>query len=122
MVRMVITGMRKEEMEHLVHSIAGSQIETKVCSDLEGVMAVKSGKADYYLGACQSGAGGALAVATGLLGAKSVVRLSGTGSTPRIEEIEQAVTDGKKAFGMASNHIQAVIPPLVKAILANLNT
>lgn len=118
MIRMVITSMRKEEMARIVHSVAEDKIETRTCSDLEGVMAVKSGQADYYLGACFSGAGGALAVATGLLGADAVVRLSGTGAPPRAENIERAVQEGKKAFGLASDHINTAVPILIRAILA----
>ena len=75
------TGMGKERIAQLVQETGAGLVEAKAKTDFEAATAVKSGKADYYIGACQSGAGGALGVANAILGSAEVVRLSGVGTT-----------------------------------------
>ena len=117
MIRINVAGMGKEKILKTVQLTGRDRVQAAVKSDMEAALAVKSGQADYYIGACQSGAGGALAIATGILGSAQVARLSGTGAAPRREDIEKAVRDGKKAFGLAINHIDLVVPLLVESLL-----
>lgn len=117
MITIAFSGMGRDQMERLAKQAGGGSITTLVKSDFEAATAVKSGKADYYVGACQSGAGGALAIATAILGRENVIRLSGTGTTPKPEDIKRHVREGKRAFGLSSNHSELVIPVLVNAIL-----
>ena len=117
MIRIVVAGVGKEQILKLVQAHAPDRVQAVVKSDLEAALAVKGGKADYYIGACFSGAGGALAVATGLLGSAQVARLSGTGAAPKREDVQQAVHSGKRAFGLATNHIDIVVPILLDSLL-----
>ena len=77
MVRFVVCGMGKEHIARLVRETAGGAADARVMSDFEAAASIKGGSADYYIGACQSGAGGALAVAIAMLGWDQVERLSG---------------------------------------------
>ena len=65
---------------------------------------------------CQSGAGGALALAIGMLGSQKCVTVSRAGKPPAPDAIESAVAEGKVAYGMAFDHIDQVVPRLVRAI------
>jgi hypothetical protein len=91
MIRIVVAGMGKERVAQLLQEAGDGRIEAVVKTDLEAAMAVKAGRAAYYVGACQSGAGGALGVANAILGSASVVRLSGVGTTADPEDVRAAV-------------------------------
>ena len=117
MIKIAVTGMGKERIAQLANKTGDGRVEALIKSDFEAAFAVKNGQADYYIGACQSGAGGALGVANAILGSANVVRLSGMGSAPDPERIAEAVRDGRHAFGLAHSHIDTVVPVLVGAIL-----
>ncbi len=118
MIKVVVTGMGKERIAQLVQETGAGLVEAKAKTDFEAASAVKSGKADYYIGACQSGAGGALGVANAILGSAEVVRLSGVGTTADPADVRAAVESGKRAFGISYSQIDAIVPVLVGAILA----
>ena len=113
---LVITGMGKEKAERLACDVAGDQFTVKTASDYEGIVALTTGQADYYLGICQSGAGGALALAIGMLGSAKCTTVSTLGKPPAPDAIESAVREGKVAYGAAFDHIEQVVPRLVRAI------
>ena len=77
---------------------------------------MKVGQFDYYIGACNTGGGGALAMAMALLGAAACKTISMPGKILEDEEIIQAVKDGKTAFGFTSQHMEQVLPVWLKAI------
>lgn len=119
MKTLVITGMGKERAERLARDVASDQLTVKTASDYEGIIALTAGQADYYLGICQSGAGGALALAIGMLGSAKCTSVSTLGKPPAPDVIERAVKEGKVAYGTASDHIEQVVPRLVRAIDQN---
>jgi hypothetical protein len=112
--------MAKEQIARVVRDVGGPEVDVRVTSDFEAAAAIKGGQADFYIGACQSGAGGALAVAIAMLGFEHVVRLSGVGS-PGIDEslVATAVAEGKRAYGIAHSHIEAGVPVIVRTIVAS---
>ena len=119
MIRIAVTGMGKERIAQLANAAGQGRVEAVVRGDFDAAMAIKNGQADYYIGACQSGAGGALGVANAILGSANVARLSGAGSgAPEPERIGAVVAGGTSAFGLAHSHIEAVVPELVRAIVA----
>jgi hypothetical protein len=122
-IRFVVCGMGKEEIAQAVRSSGGAAVEARITSDFEAAAAIKTGAADYYIGACQSGAGGALAVAIAMLGFDSVVRLSGVGSAG-VDEVVVAggVSSGKRAYGIAHSHITSGVPLIVRTILAKTDS
>ena len=92
------------------------QSEVAVMSDIEATMAMKNKHADYYFGSCATGAGGALGIATGLLGKDKCVTVSMAGKVLSQDEISAAVKAGKVAFGFVNYDAEKVIPMILKAI------
>lgn len=90
--------------------------EIAVMSDIEATMAMKNKQADYYFGSCATGAGGALGIATGLLGKDKCVTVSMAGKVLSQDEITAAVKAGKVAFGFVNYDAERVIPMILKAI------
>lgn len=118
MISFVVCGMGKEQIARAVQEAAGDQATVKITSDFEAASAIVKGTADYYIGACQSGAGGALAVAIAMLGWDRVARLSGVGlATADEEQIRRYVDEGKRAFGIAHSHVATSVPAIVRAVL-----
>ncbi|MBE2898544.1 DUF2620 domain-containing protein [Pasteurellaceae bacterium 20609_3] len=120
-MRIVVGG--QIEKDHLAkqldaafrqHSVV-AQISQK--SDIEAAMAVKSGEADYYFGACNTGGGGALAMAIALLGADQCATIGMPGKLLSDDEIAAQVRAGKKAFGFTGQDIDKVVPTLVRLII-----
>lgn len=117
-IKFVVCGMAKEQIARAVRDTGGTAVEVRVTSDFEAAAAIQGGQADYYIGACQSGAGGALAVAIAMLGFDQVVRLSGVGSSGIDESLlARGVADGKRAYGIAHSHIDGGVPLVVRTIL-----
>jgi len=112
----------KQKVAAKIAEASNGQAEATIMSDVEAAMAVKTGKADYYIGACATGGGGALALAMALLGASRCAILSVPGRPPRQELIEKAVQEGKVAFGITSDHIDTAVPILVSVLMKKGDT
>lgn len=94
----------------------GAVVEIK--NDLDAAMAMKAGQYDYYIGACNTGGGGALAMAMAMLGANKCQTISMPGKILPEADIVKAVNDGKVAFGFTAGHMEQVLPVWLKAIQA----
>jgi hypothetical protein len=117
-IRIAVCGMGRERIATVARDAGGGQVETMPLTDFEAANAVKTGKADYYIGACQSGAGGALAVANALLGPSLVTRLAGPGGgAPDQGQVVTALDQGKKAFGVVHTQIDVAVPVIVGVLL-----
>lgn len=117
-MKIVIGGqVERDSIGALVKKICGDSAEVIIKNDIEAAMAVKSGEADYYLGACHTGGGGALAMAIALLGMASCATLSMPGNIRSDDEIIGEVKAGKKAFGFTAQHMEQVVPVLLTALL-----
>jgi len=117
-VRIALSGLNVTEVERVLKEIAGDKVETIVASDMQGAAAVKSGQADYFIGVCNTGGGGALGVAIAVLGYSKCGIVSVPGLAPKAEKIRKFVEEGKVAFGITNEHIKLAIPPIIEAILA----
>ncbi|SMO68725.1 DUF2620 domain-containing protein [Melghirimyces algeriensis] len=117
MIRIAIGGLRKELIQKAANEAGQGQVETIISSDFEAVKMVKAGKADYYLGACNSGGGAALSVAIGILGYANCSTVAKAGGRPKQSEIEKRVQEGKVAFGMSVETIEEAVPMIVESIL-----
>lgn len=119
MISIVVGGqMDKQSIAKLVEELGGGKVSVSIKSDLEGALAIQSGQAQYYVGACNTGAGGALGLAVGLLGPKLCVSISTPGTNMDEAQIAAQVREGKRAFGMIVNSVERQLPMLMKAILA----
>ena len=118
MVRIVVGGqINKQEIAAFTKNFCGSAATVDVKNDLDAAMAMQMGQYDYYIGACNTGGGGALALAMALLGAGICQTISMPGKISSDEEIIGAGKAGKKAFGVTAQHAEMVLPVLLKAIL-----
>jgi len=117
-MKIVIGGqIDKEMVKTLVQKHAKENTTIEIKTDLEAAMAIKSNQADYYFGACNTGGGGALAMAIALIGMDKCVTVSMPGKVLTDELIIENVNNGKVAFGFTPQHADKVIP----VILAELN-
>jgi ABC-type amino acid transport substrate-binding protein len=116
-MKIVIGGqVEKKEIEALVKQYGGDTVEVTVKNDLEAAMALKSGQADYYLGACYTGGGGALAMAIALLGKPNCATVSMPGQPPTQEKVDHAVAQGAKAFGFTGDHKDKAVEFIMTAL------
>jgi ABC-type amino acid transport substrate-binding protein len=116
-MKIVIGGqVEKKENEALVKQYGGDAVEVIVKNDLEAAMALKTGQADYYLGACYTGGGGALAMAIALVGKPNCATISMPGQPPTQEKVDQAVAQGAKAFGFTGDHKDKAVELIMRAL------
>ena len=116
-MKVVIGGqVDKKEVEQLVIEHGPVGVETAIKSDMEAAMAIKSGAADYYVGACHTGGGGALAMAIAIVGRDKCETVSMPGRKPDEAKVREAVQSGKKAFGFTADHKEMAVPMIMKAI------
>ena len=118
MLKIAVGGaIDKPRVADAIKKIGGEQIEVKIMSDIKAAMAVKNGKADYYIGACATGGGGALAMAMALIGAAKCATVSMPGKPPKEQDVLKALKNGKVAFGFTNDHIEKAVPMIMNAIL-----
>lgn len=118
MINIVVGGqMDKQQVSKLIEKYGEGKVNVSVKSDIEAALAIKSGQAQYYFGSCATGAGGALAMAIGIIGAQQCISVSIPGKVLSKDEIKQAVDNGKIAFGFVNSDAEKVIPILMKEIL-----
>lgn len=115
-MRIVVGGQIDKESvaKILKDEIPDALISIK--SDVEAAMDMKLGKFDYYFGACNTGGGGALALAIAILGSDKCLTVSSPGHMLSEEEIKQAILNGKIAFGFTPNCAKSSIEIIKKYI------
>lgn len=118
-IRVVTAGVDAKGMAKSAQEAGGGRVEAVALGDMQGARLVKKGQADFYLGTCWSGGGGALAAATALLGAP-LVGIAGTpGMAVSEEKVKEMVSAGKLAFGFPYEQSRSAIPIIIQAILAH---
>ncbi|HBO21640.1 DUF2620 domain-containing protein [Providencia sp.] len=119
-MKFVVGGqIEKEKIADSIRALAGDKAESVVVmNDIEAAMALKSGAVDYYLGACNTGGGGALAMAIAIVGMGSCATVGMPGKILSDDEIIEHVKNGKKAFGFTGQDIDVVLPVIIKAIFS----
>lgn len=116
MLKIVVGGqINKKEIHDFIEKFYDGNVQLAIKNDLDAVTAMKTGQFDYYVGACNTGGGGALAMAMALLGRDKCQTISMPGKISSDEEIIAAVQAGKIAFGFTAQHAEAVLPVLLKA-------
>lgn len=117
-MKIVIGGqIDKEDIANIVRNKLGNDTVIDVKGDLDATMAMKAGQYDYYLGACNTGGGGALAMILAILGKNKCATISMPGKVRSYEEIENEVKEGKVAFGFTAQHKDQVVPLLLDALI-----
>lgn len=121
MIKIAVGGLNKNEMEEAIKKAAGDKVQVIVTNDMAGAKMLKSGEADYYFGACNSGGGAAISILIGMVGYTKCVTIAKNGQQPKKEEIEKYVKEGKIVFGMAIEAIEIGAPILIDVILNNIS-
>jgi hypothetical protein len=116
MTTIVITGLARDRAAAVAREAAGADITVTTDSDFEGALALQAGDADYYIGICQSGAGGALAFAIGLVGSKRARTIAPPGRLMDEQAVAAALAEGVIAFGVALDQVDTAVAPLARAI------
>ena len=62
MLKIVVGGQinKKEIFDYIQNYYGTENVKLEIKNDLDAVMAMQSGQFDYYIGACNTGGGGAL--------------------------------------------------------------
>ncbi|HAH8873404.1 TPA: DUF2620 family protein, partial [Escherichia coli] len=63
MKKIGVAGLQREQIKKTIEATAPGSFEVFIHNDMEAAMKVKSGQLDYYIGACNTGAGAALSIA-----------------------------------------------------------
>lgn len=116
-VRIVVAGVDAPTMAQIAAEAGGELVEVAALGDMQGARLVKKGQADYYLGTCWSGGGGALAAATAILGPNKAAIAGTPGMSVTEERVEQFLSEGRTAFGFPYEQSKQAIPTIVRAIL-----
>ncbi len=120
MIKVVVGGqIDKKEIAKMIEEIGKDEVLVEIKGDLEAAMAMKANEYDYYIGACNTGGGGALAMAIALLGTDLTSTVSMPGSIKDESFMIEEVKKGKKAFGFTAQHAEQVVPILIREFLKN---
>jgi hypothetical protein len=115
MKKIVIGGqMDKKEIAALAQKLTEGKASVEVMGDVQAAMAIKNGEADIYLGACNTGGGGALALAIALIGKNKCCTVAMPGKIMGEEEIKAEIEKGKCAFGFTAQSYEQVVPTILK--------
>jgi hypothetical protein len=117
-IRVVAAGVDAPSMAQLAQNAGGGRVEAAALGDMQGARLVKKGQADYYIGTCWSGGGGALAAATAILGANQVGIVGTPGMVVTEERVRTMVEEGRIAFGFAYEQTATAIPIIIRQILS----
>ena len=116
-MKIVIGGqLDKQELAKMTKDFFGDNVQVDIKNDLDATLAIQNGDYDYYIGACNTGGGGALAMAVSLLGIDKTATISMPGNIMSKEKIEEEVKKGKVAFGFTASHREQVMPILLNSI------
>lgn len=75
MKKIGVAGLQREQIKKTIEATAPGCFEVFIHNDMEAAMKVKSGQLDYYIGACNTGAGAALSIAIAVIGYNKVAPL-----------------------------------------------
>lgn len=101
--------LNKNEIKEYIEKHASASVTCVVCTDMDAAMKVKMGECAYYVGACQSGAGGALAMAYALLGQDKCITIGMAGLAPKEEKVIEGFERGCKAFGFTNDQVESAM-------------
>ena len=108
-MKIVVGGqIDKENVAEIIKKYS-PEAEIIIKSDIDAAMEVKMGNVDYYFGACNTGGGGALAMAIAIAGADKCATLAMPGNILEKEKIRDEVKAGKVAFGFTPQSAEQVI-------------
>lgn len=109
-MKIVIGGaVEKNAIAEWIKNNCVDEVEFKIMTDIQAAMAIKNGDADYYVGACHTGGGGALSMAIAILTMAKCETLSMPSIPPKLEKVKEAIKKGKIAFGFTASHYEQAL-------------
>lgn len=115
-MKIVVGGQIDKELVLSILKTEFPEAQIDVKSDIDASMAMKLGQYDYYFGACNTGGGGALAMAIAILGANKCLTIASPGSFLEESQIKKGIEEGKIAFGFTPNAAEKSIKIIKKYI------
>lgn len=116
-MKIVVGGqLRKEEIKNLILNL-NPKVVVDIKSDMDAAFAIQSNEYDYYVGSCDTGGGGALAIAISLLGIDKARTISTQSSKKTKKEILEMLKNGVVAFGFVENQYEYSIKTLLECIM-----
>ncbi|GAD90034.1 hypothetical protein VHA01S_031_00460 [Vibrio halioticoli NBRC 102217] len=116
MKTIAIAGLQREQIKEQIETAAPGVFTCFILSDIDAAMKVKSGEIDYYIGACNTGAGAALSMAIAIIGYNESCTIAKPAFQAKEEEIQRFISEGKKAFGLSIEHVEHAVPMLAKQL------
>ena len=113
MKKIGVAGLQREQIKKTIEATAPGCFEVFIHNDMEAAMKVKSGQLDYYIGACNTGAGAALSIAIAVIGYNKSCTIAKPGIKAKEEHIAKMIAEGKVAFGLSVEHVEHAIPMLI---------
>lgn len=113
MKKIGVAGLQREQIKKTIEATAPGSFEVFIHNDMEAAMKVKSGQLDYYIGACNTGAGAALSIAIAVIGYNKSCTIAKPGIKAKDEHIAKMIAEGKVAFGLSVEHVEHAIPMLI---------
>ena len=115
-MKIVVGGqIDKENVAEIIKKYI-PEAEITIKSDIDAAMDVKMGNVDYYFGACNTGGGGALAMAIAIAGADKCATFAMPGNILEEEKIKNEINAGKVAFGFTPQSAEQIIKIVAKYI------
>lgn len=114
-VRVGVIGIATGEVADALRRVGG--LEAVPAVDIEGATMLAEGEISFLVGICESGGGAALAIPIAIAGADRCINLSKLGRPTPADEIPGLIEEGKRAFGVARDHISVLVPQLGQAIV-----
>ncbi|OEF09380.1 DUF2620 domain-containing protein [Vibrio genomosp. F10] len=112
MKKIAIAGLQREQIRDQIEASAPGVFECHILTDMDAAMRVKSGDMDYFIGCCNTGAGGALAMAIAIIGFGQSCTIAKPAIKAKKEEVKQFIEKGYVAFGLSVEHIEHAVPML----------
>ncbi|MEV7088175.1 DUF2620 domain-containing protein [Streptomyces sp. NPDC093085] len=117
MTEILTGGVGKTEVADILSRLGLDGVAVRVSNDMDAATALRTGRADYYLGTCHTGAGASLGLLVALLGTSQCHTFGR--SVPTEDEVAALLSDGKRAFGFALDQIDVLAPLMARAIAAH---
>src|SRR5699024_12566418 len=89
MKKIGVAGLQREQIKKTIEATAPGSFEVFIHNDMEAAMKVKSGQLDYYIGACNTGAGAALSIAIAVIGYNKSCTIAKPGIKAKDERSEE---------------------------------
>ncbi|WP_087023069.1 DUF2620 domain-containing protein [Thaumasiovibrio subtropicus] len=116
MKKIAIAGLQREQIRDHIDATAPGAFECHILTDMDAAMKVKAGELDYFIGCCNTGAGGALAMAIAIIGFDKSCTIAKPAIQAKEDEVRGFIAEGRVAFGLSVEHVEHAVPLLIKQL------